>query len=1024
LNRDPSLNLAKITAPVPADVVARPRLYAVLDGALERPVTWVCGPAGCGKTTLVADFVRTRARFTLWYQVDAGDGDPASLFHYLRLAAKRTVPRSRRPLPRFGPEYLPGIKVFAKRFFRDLFGRLKPGTVVVFDNVQEVAAETPFFELLREGLAELPPGVNAMLLSRADPSPIFSHFRAERTLTVIGWEDLRFTDEEATSLLGRLGPVERNDDRLARILDAARGWAAGLVLMAGGGIRGDGPPAPATAEAADTVFDYFATEVFRTLDSSRQHFLLRTAVLPSATPKAAAALAGNPRAAEILRDLARRNFFTVRRPQGTVYEYHPLFRSFLQQRAAEMYGSDERDTLKRSAAALLEDSGQVNDAVALIHEIEDWDALEALVTGHAPRLLDETRHQTVETWLVSVPETVLAKRSWLLYWLGASQALRKPAEAQEALAAAYRAFRSDRNARGAYLAWATLVEIIADYNQYDASLDLWLDEFDDLVKAHPSYPSPEIECRVAIGMLAGLEYRRPWHPDREAWGERALALAEELGDIERQFQACFNRLQSLSFFNANPTRSRVIGKLQALLGRSDLSEFNRLRSDFACSALYNFLGRHLEAIRAGKEGLARAERDGIPIFVPFLLYMMGRAYQNMGDLDRGREQAERMRSYFGVAGPTARFYHEGLLGFDAYYRGDFARAITNTTNVLAMIGQNGPTWGHVVLGFLLVHGLSEAGKPVEAAHQLEPMRDFAERSDNVLMMHHCRLCEAEIALHRGEEDIAVKHLREGMALGRNMDVNYAFVWRPDALVHLCGLALEHGIEVDTVRRIIRARGLRPDKEWRHFESWPRPLKIHVLADFAIVKDDVRMEFAKKAPRKALDLLKAVIAHGGAGVGVDRLTDALWPDTDGDAAQHAFETTLYRLRRLLGVDGALALGEGRLTLSQDVCWTDSLALQHVLAEANKVFGQRGAAATKADIERIETAILGLYKGPFLDGLSDEPWATVARDALATRTARAVRDFGRLWRQHQEVERAARCDAVASTIESGEKPVIAG
>ena len=77
-----------------------------------------------GKMTLVADFVRTRARPALWYQVDAGDGDPASLFHFLALAAKRAAPRSRRPLLRFAPEYLPGIAVFARRFFRDLFSRL------------------------------------------------------------------------------------------------------------------------------------------------------------------------------------------------------------------------------------------------------------------------------------------------------------------------------------------------------------------------------------------------------------------------------------------------------------------------------------------------------------------------------------------------------------------------------------------------------------------------------------------------------------------------------------------------------------------------------------------------------------------------------------------------------------------------------------------------------------------------------------------------------------------------------------
>jgi LuxR family transcriptional regulator, maltose regulon positive regulatory protein len=1018
MNRNPLLNLAKVAAPVPADVVARPRLYVILDAALERQITWVSGPAGCGKTTLVADFVRTRARPCLWYQVDAGDGDAASLFHFLGLAAKRAAPRSRRPLLRFGPEYLPGIQVFARRFFRDLFSRLTPGSVVVFDNVQDVPAETPLFELLREGFAELPPGVNAVLLSRADPTPMFSRFRAERTLTMVGWEELRFTDEEATELLGRLEPMTRDDDQVGGILATARGWAAGLVLMAGGNAKSEGVPASPTAGAANAVFDYFATEVFRTLDPSRRRFLLKTAVLPSATPKAAEDLTGDPRASEFLKDLARRNFFTVRRPRGDLYEYHPLFRSFLRQRAAETYGGNELDALKRSAAALLEDSGQISEAVALIHELEDWDTLAALVARQAPLLIGQTRHQTVESWLAVVPESVLAEKPWLLYWLGASRALLKPAEAQAALDSAYRSFRSQSDAAGAYLAWATLVEIIADYNQYDAALDTWLDEFDDLVKAHPAYPSPEIECRVAISMLAGLEYRRPWHPDRETWGERALVLAERRGDIARQFQTCFNRLQSLSFFTASPTRSRVFGKLQALLRHPDLSEFNRLRGEFATTAFYKFIGRHEEAIRIGKEGMARLKREGILFFAPILLYMIGRTHQNIGDLDRGRKLAKEMRSYFDVAGPTARFYHQALTSFDAYFRGEFARATDAASGALDMIGEHGVTWAHLVLGFVLVHSDSETGRSAEASARLATLLDFCERCRNVLMMHHCRLCEAEIALNDGHDREALALLREALVLGREVEISYVVGWRPEALARLFGTALENDIEVETVQRIIRGRGLLPGPQWRHLESWPRRLKVHVLGDFAIFKDEERLAFPRKAPRKPLDLLKALIAHGGVGVGIDRLTRALWPDARGDAAGHAFDTTLHRLRRLLGVDGVLLLEERRLTLSPDLCWTDSLALQQLFVEANGALGRRGPAPTKDVIERIETAILGLYKGLFLDGLSDEPWATAARDALASRTARVIREIAGFWRQRRENERAALGNAMASAIESGE------
>ena len=54
--------------------------------------------------------------------------------------------------------------------------------------------------------------------------------------------------------------------------------------------------------------------------------------------------------------------------------------------------------------------------------------------------------------------------------------------------------------------------------------------------------------------------------------------------------------------------------------------------------------------------------------------------------------------------------------------------------------------------------------------------------------------------------------------------------------------------------------------------------------------------------------------------------ALWPDADGDAAKTSFDTTLFRLRKLLDVDDALVLSAGKLSLARSVAWTDVWALE--------------------------------------------------------------------------------------------------
>jgi LuxR family transcriptional regulator, maltose regulon positive regulatory protein len=75
-------------------------------------------------------------------------------------------------------------------------------------------------------------------------------------------------------------------------------------------------------------------------------------------------------------------------------------------------------------------------------------------------------------------------------------------------------------------------------------------------------------------------------------------------------------------------------------------------------------------------------------------------------------------------------------------------------------------------------------------------------------------------------------------------------------------------------------------------------RVHVLGRFRLLREGAPIAIPSRL-RKPQELLQALIAFGGTEVSAGVLIDALWPDSEGDAAYHALEMTLSRLRQLLG-----------------------------------------------------------------------------------------------------------------------------
>jgi ATP/maltotriose-dependent transcriptional regulator MalT len=467
--------------------------------------------------------------------MDQGDEDVATFFYYLGLAAKRAMPRKRKPLPPLRPEHLQDLRSFARLYFRELFTRIKTPFVLVFDDYQEVSHDGRFHEVIRAGLDQLPERGNAIFLSRGAPPSAFARLQLNQAMAVLGEKDLHLTHEESIGVARLRKDWKPHIESAGRLNDFVDGWVAGLVLMLEHSQPGDDVPECSQETAREIFFNYFSGEIFDRLDAVTQEFLLKTACLPNITSANAKRLTGLPRAGRIISDMNRNHYFTNKKfMDGPVYQYHPLFHAFLRWRAHETLGPRRLSELYKKAASILKDSGQIEDAAELYLRARDWTSLSELICMEAPFLLSQGRFGTLEKWVKSMPEEVLVSSPYLIYWLGYCRLPFDPIEGRDYFARSFELFRRQQDRPGMFLSSCGVIEaILTEWGDFK-HLDPWITIIDGMLKESGEYPSEDIEARVTFAMFSALMFRQPDHPDMQYWEDRALELIRSGSDITQR----------------------------------------------------------------------------------------------------------------------------------------------------------------------------------------------------------------------------------------------------------------------------------------------------------------------------------------------------------------------------------------------------------------------------------------------------------------------------------------------------------
>jgi DNA-binding SARP family transcriptional activator len=340
----------------------------------------------------------------------------------------------------------------------------------------------------------------------------------------------------------------------------------------------------------------------------------------------------------------------------------------------------------------------------------------------------------------------------------------------------------------------------------------------------------------------------------------------------------------------------------------------------------------------------------------------------------------------------AGFAPQGLRAQASYLalRGEHAAALARIDRLLAVCADlEVPERDQGTYRLLRANVLAALGRFDAARSELFALRAHQRGVQGEVVEAVIGFSEAAARLD-SEPEAVPPWLATAMTAAARLQFNRFFFTQPALAARLCERALDAGVEPDFVRTTIRDRHLAPPDPTR--ADWPWRLKVQVLGELRIWRDDTPLTPGGKAQRKPLKLLVLLAAHGGGPVNSEALIDALWPSMDADAPKASLEMAVSRLRKLLELPEAVIVAEGGVALNPALVWCDAVAFEALLDRLEQRLAATSEPFAAADLAALAQRLLALYRHRLLGSENLAGTMRLARERLALAFYRAVIDWG--------------------------------
>jgi LuxR family transcriptional regulator, maltose regulon positive regulatory protein len=954
---------AKTTVPRHGRVFLREPQFARLDADRDAPISWVTGLPGAGKTTLVESYLRARRQKAIWLRLDTGDEESANFFYFLR-AATESVKALHKELPRF--EQVPAAKsaAFARIFLRQFFTHVPANTVLVLDDFHNLDASAAIHDDLANAFEEIPADGRVIVISRVQAPPAYSKLQLQGALRLWAPDELRIADHEILPLLaarsndkttndksalGELGPNKRaldmnapdiDVDRIERIARWSGGWLAGIMLLAESGQAQALPQTASngfefTPAVPQKMFDYLAAEIYRKLPVAEQKVLKSLAFVSDISAELAVDLSGNPKGGRILKALAKRNYFVSGDSSNQErYNLHPLLQSFLQQTLTDELSDEGLIEHKYRVGTVLAKHGLFEPAFELLAAAKAYESLAQLLVPQVGALGIAGRHALIRRCLLQLPQHVLLKYPVLDWWQYNSIEFVDPAAARVGSEQVYERYSQSGDQEFLMLICCGIIQTIAaDANGSASDLGVWVDRLEAYIDSGPKFSTLDIEFSIIGAWNLGISAQMRASQKRDLLEQRLFEIIPHVENRTRALRQYYGRVTHKMFRGECVEAERLL-KLGPKPNPADPNSYEIYHAAQILSAharsdteqCLNWISQAEDFFERYGELLSNSQMYLWPF--PSMACCAHLVVGNEAAIEQYLTRWKHGKHASDRQVQIAYLFHASAL---ARLRKDARLSLHYAEQLMAFKPDemivNLRIWVYLAVVEAAILGEDTARARSVTQRWYERYRQTELRS---MYDADWLLCHAYLRLIAGDDAEADDLLSQSWQTLRSTGLPRPIISpNPMIMSTLCDRSLRQGIEVPLVKIVIDVMKLQAPANAS--EHWPWLVRIRTLGLFAIYIDGRPLSFGRKAPKKPLHLLKALISLGGRAVPVTQLQDLIWPDEDGDSANNAFVMALLRLRKLLVHDNVVILEDSCLSLNPKVCRVDALCDDGELVE---------------------------------------------------------------------------------------------